>query len=177
MKLEKRPDRIVFWTREQREARQEEMDKLHPGYLDMQLRLFVMLGAVLFARGFFHAFSIMLGQESVSYIILAPISLFIGYYMYRYCMQSRGLTILFFVFRLIELGKSLWTTAPYLFYLNFAGTVWWVTLVVCLLLDVGFLAYLGLSKSGRQQIKYNQIVNSGQVINLIRLTTEAGEEQ
>lgn len=166
MKQEKLRSRMVMWTKEQRAARQEEMEELHPGYLDMQLRLNVMLGATLFARGFFHALSIMVGQEPVYYVILAPISLLIGFGMYSVCMQNWGLAGLFLAFRFFELFKSLRSTLPYVFYLNFIGTVWWVTLVACLLMDIVFLWCLTLTRKGRQQVKYNQIVSSGQVINL-----------
>lgn len=163
-----KPDRRVYWTKEQREARQEEMEELHPGYLDMQLKLNVVLGAALFARGFYHALSIMLEQEPFTYIILAPLNLIVGYFLYRYCMQAKWLARLLLASRLIEFGRSLWPTFRYVFYLNFIGTVWWVTLVVCFLVDIGFLWLLTLSKKGKQQVEYNRIINSGQVINLGR---------
>lgn len=156
---------MAFMTKEVQYQREEKMERLHPGYLDMNLRLHVMLGAVLFARGVFHALSVMLGQELPGLALLTPISLFVGYYMYRYCIRwSHGLAKLLFAFRMMELVRCFWQFGPYVFYLNFIGLVWFVTMVAVLLLDAGFLGYLVFFRKAKQQVEYNRIVWSGQSI-------------
>ena len=172
MKWQKPRGKRVLWTKEERLARQEEMDELHPGYLELQLKLKVVMVAVFFARGFYHALSIMLGQEALSYIFLAPVSIFVGFSLYTFCLQSRGLSGLFFVLRVLELLINLRSTVSYLFYLSFVGKIWWVTLVFCLLLDIGFLGYLTFSRRGGQQINYNQTINSNQVISLRKIIVQ-----
>lgn len=60
----RRTQNRVILTKEQIEERKIAMERMHPGYLDWELRLNVWLELILIGRMYLHGLGILLGAES-----------------------------------------------------------------------------------------------------------------
>ena len=75
----KKQNRPVNWPKEELQRREEAMDQLNPGYYDMKLKLAVLLGLVLFVRGYYIALSGLLQVQPVSQIVVMMLGVLISW--------------------------------------------------------------------------------------------------
>lgn len=165
----KKQNRPVNWPKEELQRREEAMDQLNPGYYDMKLKLAVLLGLVLFVRGYYIALSGLLKVQPVSQIVvmmLGLLSLLISWAYYQVIIQGycKWLAVILMVVRGSEVVTTIISSSGYLFYMNFIVKIWWVTSVIAIFLDAVFLAYLVFSKKVRHHMALNRIIHSGEEI-------------
>lgn len=122
-----------------------------------------MMAMALFVRGAFHTFCILIGQEPLYYIFLAPFSILFCYAYYNFfmCWNIKAARI-FFLLRALELAFNLFQIIPNPLYLPFLGRVWWALLMLCLLSDLTLLGRLGFTKSGAELVACNRRIYSAE---------------
>lgn len=142
---------VTWETQEERKLR----------YPEMEIRLRAWLGLVLIGRMFLHGISILLGVESGIAVILAPVNLLICLGLYSACIRIQWkLAWIFFIFRAWELLRILMQTVPSLLYLSFWGDLWWVTTIVVMFLDLGFLAAVAFIPSVHRCLESRRIIHT-----------------
>lgn len=158
----------VLLTKEQKAQREEALEQLHPGYFDRKLRLNVMLGTVLFARGFYTALSVVLGVIDMPQVAVNVFGLFFTYSCYSWFISGywRAFAGILLLVRLSEFLFELIPAIPYVLQMYLIGIIWWVTMVLAVLLDMMFLAYLLFGKMPRMQQKDGRKLYSGEAISL-----------
>ncbi len=160
----RRTQNRVILTKEQIEERKIAMERMHPGYLDWELRLKVWLDLILIGRMYLHGLGILLGAESGWMILAVPVNLLFCFGFYSVCIREQWvLAWVFLLVRTGELGKILIQTLPSLWYLNFWGDVWWVSTVVVLVLDISFLAVVACIPEVHRFVEQQRFVYSGQM--------------
>lgn len=165
--------KAVILTKEQRASREEEMNLIHPGYFDRKLRLNVMLGTVLFVRGFYTLLSAVLGVTSISGAIVNMLGVLFCFAYYQYLIMGywRPFGVILLISRIIELVTRVLPLFPYVPQMRLSGIIWWVTMTAAVLLDILFLAYLMFGKMPQMQLKDNRKINSDEPI-LLRSAME-----
>lgn len=159
----RRTQNRVILTKEQIEERKIAMERMHPGYLDWELRLKVWLDLILIGRMYLHGLGILLGAESGWMILAVPVNLLFCFGFYSVCIREQWvLAWVFLIVRTGELGKILIQTLPSLWYLNFWGDVWWVSTIVVLVLDISFLAVVACIPEVHRFVEQQRFVYSGQ---------------
>lgn len=159
----RRTQNRVILTKEQIEERKIAMERMHPGYLDWELRLNVWLELILIGRMYLHGLGILLGAESGWMILAVPVNLLFCFGFYSVCIREQWvLAWVFLIVRTGELGKILIQTLPSLWYLNFWGDVWWVSTIVVLVLDISFLAVVACIPEVHRFVEQQRFVYSGQ---------------
>lgn len=171
-------NQMAALTKEQRQQRREEMDGLHPGYFDRQLKLSVLLGAVLFLRGFSVALSILLGVMSGKNALIGVLRLVISYAWYQLFISGYARLLMGVVFAVstCDVFSLVILTFRRVFLMQFTGVLWWVTLAFSLLADWLFRAYLLFGKMPRQQLHDNYTIYSGAPISLKKAAEPFGTE-
>lgn len=161
------------WSKEQLEQRRQQMESLHPGYLEMNTWMYVFFVTVLMFRFLYLGLLMILGQEYT--VISSAVNLLFCFFMYRYMLKlTYKISILFLLMRSIEL-LSLIPVWLSIFDYNFFGILLNVTLVVALLVDLAYLVCVTFVKPVREMISYNQIVHSGQRVKLYVSKEEMGD--
>ncbi len=157
-----RQEKRKAWSKEQLAERKMAMERLHPGFVDMELRLRMWLGLILISRMFLHGVSIILEVESIGMLLLLPVNLLVCYGFYLVCIQQEWkIAWAFLLFRSMELGRMLVRSLPNLFYFNFWGDLWWVVTVTSLALDIAFLAAVACVPAIHRFVEREKIVYSG----------------
>ena len=162
----KKQSRVVCWTKEELQRREAAIDRLYPGYYDRKLKLAVMLGSVLFVRGYYVALSGLLQVQPISQTVIMMLGILISWVYYRVIIQGscRWFAVILMVVRGMEAVSTIISSAGYLFYMNFIGQIWWVISITAIFLDVLFLAYLVFSKKTRHHMVLNRLIHSGKEI-------------
>lgn len=154
--------RKAFWTIEQKKAREQQMEQLHPGYFKQKEKTFVLLGTVIFLRDVYYALTMMINRTPIAYSLFMFLGLFIAYSVYMVAARSRLMAGCLFGVRLLELAKILSQTLPALFYFPFLFKIWWVTMMLVFALDLFYLGQPLFHKKAIQQTKYYQMLDSSE---------------
>ncbi|MCI8268116.1 MAG: hypothetical protein HFG55_00360 [Lachnospiraceae bacterium] len=163
MKKNRQQTTNVIWSKEELAGRRQAMERLHPGFLNMELALSTWLGLVLIGRIFLHGLSIILGAESGWMLLAVPLNLLMCFGFYSVCIRQQWvLAWVFLIIRTGELGKTLIQTLPSLWYLNFWGDLWWVSTIAVLMLDISFLAFIAFVPSAHRCVENRKLVYSAQ---------------
>lgn len=152
----------LHWTKEQFAQREAVMESRSPGYYDRKLTVQVLLGGLLFIRGFYIALSGILQIQDAVQIFTMTAGLVISYLYYRILIMGYipWLAPLLLILRCGEFAYTLYSSLGFLFYMNFIGTCWWVTSMFAILADVVFLIYMIVGKKA-QLLKFdNRILYS-----------------
>ncbi|MCI8660136.1 MAG: hypothetical protein HFG54_07815 [Lachnospiraceae bacterium] len=165
MKERKQKEKRPVLQEQELTERKLAMEKLHPGYIDMELRLGVWLGFVMIGRIFLYGLNIVLGVQRGIFLILLPFGLLMCFAFYSVCIRQQWkLSWAFLIFRVKEFSEFLYKTIPEIIYLNFWGDIWWVTTVGVVILDISFLMAVAFSPSIHRFVENDKIVYSRQVI-------------
>ena len=150
MRKRKQKEKMPVWSEQELMERKLAMERLHPGYIDMEFRLGAWLGFVMIGRIFLHGLNIILGLQRGIFLVFIPFILLICFGFYSVCIRQQW--------------KILYRTVPDLFYLNFWGDIWWVTTVGAVLLDICFLLAVALLPSVHRFVENDRLVRSPQAI-------------
>ena len=165
MRKRKQKEKMPVWSEQELMERKLAMERLHPGYIDMEFRLGAWLGFVMIGRIFLHGLNIILGLQRGIFLVFIPFILLICFGFYSVCIRQQWkLAWVFLIFRAKELVQILYRTVPDLFYLNFWGDIWWVTTVGAVLLDICFLLAVALLPSVHRFVENDRLVRSPQAI-------------
>lgn len=154
--------RKIFWTREEKQAREEQMELLHPGYFKQKEKTLVLLGAAIFLRGVYHAMTLMINRTPLVYSLFMFLGLFIAYCVYSVAARSRIIAGCLFGMRILEAVRILSQTLPSLFSFPFLLKIWWVTMMFVFILDLFYLGQPLFHKKAIQQTKYYQMLDSAE---------------
>ena len=150
----------VFWTMEEKLAREKQMEQLHPGYFAEKERTFVLLGAAVFLRGVYYAMTMIINRTPLVYGLFMFLGLFILSCVYMVASRSRLIAGCLFGMRILELARILAQTLPALFYFSFLFKIWWVTMMFEFDLDLYYLGQPLFHKKAIMQTKYYQLLDS-----------------
>lgn len=165
MRKRRQKEKMPLWSEQELMERKLAMERLHPGYMDTELRLGVWLGFVMIGRLFLHGLNIILGLQRGIFLVFIPFILLFCFGLYSVCMrQEWKLAWVFLIFRGKELVQLLYRTLPDLFYLNFLGDIWWVTTVGAVILDISFLLAVACLPSVHRFVENDKLVRSRQAI-------------
>lgn len=170
MKLNMRKERDVYieytkkhpfrplYTRKEIEEREQAMNELHPGFLDMKLKLSILLGAVLFTSGLNIVISGMLGIVTPTRSVVNFLTLAIVYYYYRVFIHGglRLLNIAVLGVHILDLGVTLLPLLGYIFHMNTVGIVWLIVYTISMLIDIFFLTVLLVNDDAKQHMNFNR---------------------
>lgn len=158
--------KAVRWSKEQLSDREALLERCFPGYFDRKLTMLVLLGTVLFIRGFSAALSGLLQIQSFWQAAIIFAGLFVSWLYY--ILMIRGylgwLAVALLILRSGEFVYTLYSSLQFLFYMNFIGICWWVVSMAAILADIVFLLYLIFGKMAKRLKADNRILYSGDEI-------------
>mgnify|MGYP006866774898 CR=1 FL=1 len=169
--------RKVFWTRKEKQAREEQIEQLYPGYFKQKEKTLVLLGAAIFLRGVYHAMTLMINRTPFAYSLFMFLGLFITYCVYSVAARSRIIAGCLFGMRILEVVRILSQTVPSLFSFPFLLKVWWVTMMFVFVLDLFYLGQPMFNKRAVRQTKYYQMLDSAEELPVPQSVPEQAENK
>lgn len=156
------------YSKKELQAREEAMNHLHPEFFDLKLKLQIMLGAVLFGRGFHAILAGMLGLTDPFRTGVNLVSVLVAFCYYQMFLMGtlHVFHIIILITHVMEFAVTLLPFLTYIFHMNQLGIIWLLVYSLSMILDIGFLGFLLIHEDAKTYMRYNRKIHSDQTIDV-----------